>query len=45
MSSLTALNYQVLGLQELTLNHPNIVNAKKNTELVYSTPTFLASHK
>jgi len=23
--------------QELTLNHPNIVNAKKNTELLYAT--------
>jgi hypothetical protein len=23
------------GVQELTLNHPNIVNAKKNTELLY----------
>ena len=31
--------------QELTLHHPNIVNAKKNTELLYSGPTFLASHQ
>ena len=23
------------GAKELTLNHPNIVNAKKNTELLY----------
>lgn len=31
--------------QELTLHHPNIANAKKNTELLYSGPTFLASHQ
>ena len=32
----------LLLLQELTLHHPNIVNAKKNTEILYSTPTFLS---
>lgn len=32
-------------LQELTLSHPNIVNAKKNMELLYSEPTFLAAHR
>lgn len=32
-------------MQELTLNHPNIVNAKKNMELLYDEPTFLSSHK
>ena len=31
-------------LQELTLNHPNIVNAKKNMELVYGSNTFLGAH-
>ena len=31
--------------QELTLHHPNIVNAKKNAELLYKGPTFLGSHK
>ena len=31
-----------MGAQELTLNHPNIVNGKKNTELLYAAPTFLA---
>lgn len=31
--------------QELTLTHPNIVNASKNTELLYSAPTFLAGGK
>ena len=30
--------------QELTLHHPNIVNAKKNTEILYGTPTFLSRH-
>lgn len=34
----------LLVAQELTLFHPNIVNTKKNTDLLYSTPTFLASH-
>ena len=28
-------------LQELTLNHSNIVNAKKNMELLYGSNTFL----
>ena len=32
------------ALQELTLNHPNIVNAKKNMELVYGSNTFLGAH-
>ena len=31
-------------VQELTLNHPNIVNAKKNMELVYGENTFLGAH-
>ncbi len=31
--------------QEVTLNLPNVVNAKKNTELLYSGPLFLGSHK
>jgi hypothetical protein len=31
-------------LQELTLNHPNIVNQKKNMELLYGPKTFLGSH-
>ncbi|KAK9796975.1 hypothetical protein WJX73_004167 [Symbiochloris irregularis] len=35
----------LFGAKELTLNHPNIVNVKKNMELIYSEPTFLASHK
>ena len=30
--------------QELTLNHPNIVNAKKNMELNYGPQTFLGAH-
>ena len=30
------------AMQELTLHHPNIVNAKKNAELTYSSPTFLS---
>ena len=34
-----------LCLQELTLVHPNVVNSKKNTELLYSGPTFLGSHQ
>ena len=34
----------LLALQELTLNHPNIVNAKKNMELVYGSNTFLGAH-
>jgi hypothetical protein len=33
------------GAQEMTLNHHNVVNAKKNTQLLYAKPTFLASHK
>ncbi|KAK9835546.1 hypothetical protein WJX74_002701 [Apatococcus lobatus] len=33
----------LFGAKELTLNHPNIVNAKKNMELLYS-KTFHASH-
>ncbi len=33
------------GVQELTLNHPNIVNQKKNMELRYGPGTFLSSHK
>jgi len=32
-------------LQELTLTHPNIVNAKKNTELTYGKGTFLSNHQ
>ena len=31
-----------MGAQELTLNHPSIVNGKKNTELLYAAPAFLA---
>ncbi|KAK9815579.1 hypothetical protein WJX72_006193 [[Myrmecia] bisecta] len=34
----------LFGGKELTLSHPNIVNAKKNTELLYATKTFLQSH-
>lgn len=34
-----------LFLQELTLTHPNIVNAKKNTELTYGKGTFLSNHQ
>ena len=45
ISKLGGLTFGCLCLQELTLNHPNIVNAKKNTELLYSTKTFLQSHK
>ena len=33
--------FQVL-MQEVTLHHPNIVNANKNTDIKYSTPTFLS---
>ena len=33
-----------LYMQELTLNHANIVNAKKNMELVYGENTFLGAH-
>ncbi|CAL5221972.1 g4254 [Coccomyxa viridis] len=32
----------LFGSKELTLHHPNIVNAKKNTEILYSTPTFMS---
>ena len=38
------LTSPLLALQELTLNHPNIVNAKKNMELVYGSNTFLGAH-
>jgi hypothetical protein len=44
VSALHKLISVPLLMQELTLNHPNMVNAKKNTELLYSSPTFLASH-
>ena len=36
---------KVGDVQELTLNHPNIVNQKKNMELRYGPSTFLSSHK
>ncbi|KAL3151045.1 hypothetical protein ABBQ38_012914 [Trebouxia sp. C0009 RCD-2024] len=35
----------LFGTKELTLTHPNIVNAKKNTELTYGKGTFLSSHQ
>ena len=35
----------LLCLQELTLTHPNVVNAKKNTELTYGKGTFLSNHQ
>lgn len=35
----------LLCLQELTLTHPNIVNAKKNTELTFGKGTFLSNHQ
>ena len=35
----------VVLLQELTLNHPNIVNPKKNMEMTYKKPLFLSNHK
>lgn len=41
----TALSNVVWRAQEVTLNLPNVVNAKKNTELLYSGPMFLGSHK
>jgi protoporphyrinogen oxidase len=34
----------LFGTKELTLNHPNIVNQKKNMELLYGPKTFLGSH-
>ena len=34
-----------VSVQELTLNNPNIVNAKKNTELTYGKGTFLSNHQ
>jgi hypothetical protein len=33
-----------LFAQELTLNHPAIVNAKKNTEILYNKPMFMSRH-
>ena len=35
----------LVSVQELTLNNPNIVNAKKNTELTYGKGTFLSNHQ
>jgi protoporphyrinogen oxidase len=34
----------LFGTKELTLNHPNVVNAKKNMELLYGPTTFLGAH-
>ncbi|BDA50044.1 hypothetical protein COCOBI_15-1720 [Coccomyxa sp. Obi] len=44
MLGVEAADNVLFGAKELTLSHPNIVNTKKNTELTYSTPTFLSSH-
>ncbi len=33
----------LFGTQELTLEHPNIVNPRKNTELLYSKKSLLIS--
>jgi hypothetical protein len=36
MLGVEAADNMLYGAQELTLTHPNIVNSKKNTELIYS---------
>lgn len=36
MLGVEAADNMLFGAKEVTLNHPNIVNAKKNTELLYS---------
>lgn len=36
MLGVEAADNMLLGTKEVTLSHPNIVNAKKNTELLYS---------
>jgi len=41
---LTSIRASPDSVQELTLNHPNIVNQKKNMELLYGPKTFLGSH-
>jgi hypothetical protein len=36
MLGVEAADNILFGTKELTLNHPDIVNAKKNTQMVYS---------
>ena len=43
MLGVEAADNVLFGAKELTLHHPNIVNGKKNTELLYATPTFMAA--
>jgi hypothetical protein len=44
MMGVEAADNILLGTKELTLNHPNIVNAKKNTELLFSALGSISRH-
>jgi hypothetical protein len=45
MLGVEAVDNMLFGTPELTLHHPNVVNAKKNTDLQYSPPPPPAAHQ
>lgn len=45
MLGVEAVDNMLFGIKEMTLNHPDIVNAKKNTELLYASKSVLSASK